>query len=150
MEMSYLEEIRRKGRDANPFFQLMGIELGTYGNGEAELFMPVRPDMHNGVGWLQGGLFTALCDEGHGPGPFHRPGGGSRHRYHIGEHLIFAGRQERKNQGHGKGCQKRQKHSFYGGACPVRGRHNSHRDEGLLCHYAQPAERLSDPGWTNK
>jgi len=63
MEMSYLEEIRRKGRDANPFFQLMGIELGTYGNGEAELFMPVRPDMHNGVGWLQGGLFTALCDE---------------------------------------------------------------------------------------
>ena len=63
MEMSYLEEIRRKGRDANPFFQLMGIELGTYGNGEAELFMLVRPDMHNGVGWLQGGLFTALCDE---------------------------------------------------------------------------------------
>ena len=63
MEMSYLSEIRRRGRDANPFFQLMGIEIGTYGNGEAELFMPVRPDMHNGVGWLQGGLFTALCDE---------------------------------------------------------------------------------------
>jgi uncharacterized protein (TIGR00369 family) len=63
MEMSYLSEIRRRGRDANPFFQLMGIEIGTYGNGEAELFMPVRPDMHNGVGWLQGGLYTALCDE---------------------------------------------------------------------------------------
>lgn len=63
MEMGYLREIRRRGRDANPFFQLMGIEIGTYGNGEAELFMPVRPDMHNGVGWLQGGLFTALCDE---------------------------------------------------------------------------------------
>jgi acyl-CoA thioesterase len=63
MEMSYLSEISRRGRDANPFFQLMGIEIGTYGNGEAELFMPVRPDMHNGVGWLQGGLFTALCDE---------------------------------------------------------------------------------------
>jgi acyl-CoA thioesterase len=61
--MSYLEEIRRRGRDANPFFQLMGIEIGTYGNGEAELFMPVRPNMHNGAGWLQGGLFTALCDE---------------------------------------------------------------------------------------
>jgi len=61
--MSYLEEIRRRGRDANPFFQLMGIELGNFGSGEAELFMPVRPDMHNGVGWLQGGLFTALCDE---------------------------------------------------------------------------------------
>ena len=25
--------------------------------------MQVRPDMLNGVGWLQGGLFTALCDE---------------------------------------------------------------------------------------
>jgi uncharacterized protein (TIGR00369 family) len=61
--MSYLEEIRRRGRDANPFFQLMGIEIGTYGNGEAELFIPVRPNMHNGAGWLQGGLFTAFCDE---------------------------------------------------------------------------------------
>jgi len=27
------------------------------------LFMPVRPDMLNGVGWLQGGLYSALCDE---------------------------------------------------------------------------------------
>lgn len=27
------------------------------------LSMQVRPDMLNGVGWLQGGLFTALCDE---------------------------------------------------------------------------------------
>jgi acyl-CoA thioesterase len=61
--MSYLEEIQRLGRDANPFFRLMGIDLGNYGRGEAELFMQVRPDMHNGVGWLQGGLFTALCDE---------------------------------------------------------------------------------------
>jgi uncharacterized protein (TIGR00369 family) len=63
IEMGYLREIRRRGRDANPFFLLMGIEIGAYGNGEAELNMLVRPDMHNGVGWLQGGLFTALCDE---------------------------------------------------------------------------------------
>ena len=63
IKMSYLKEIRRRGRDANPFFRLMGIELGAYGGGEAELVMPVRPDMHNGAGWLQGGLFTALCDE---------------------------------------------------------------------------------------
>ncbi len=61
--MGYIMEIRRRGRDANPFFQLMGILIGAYGSGEAELFMQVRPDMHNGVGWLQGGLFTALCDE---------------------------------------------------------------------------------------
>jgi uncharacterized protein (TIGR00369 family) len=61
--MSYLEDIRRLGRDANPFFLLMGIDLGPFGKGEAELSMQVRPDMLNGVGWLQGGLFTALCDE---------------------------------------------------------------------------------------
>jgi len=52
-----------RGRDANPFFRLMGIDIGDYGNGRAELYMTVRPDMHNGVGWLQGGLYTALCDE---------------------------------------------------------------------------------------
>jgi uncharacterized protein (TIGR00369 family) len=61
--MSYFNEIRKRGGDANPFFRLMGIEIGSYGNGEAELHMPVRPEMHNGVGWLQGGLYTALCDE---------------------------------------------------------------------------------------
>jgi acyl-CoA thioesterase len=63
METSYLEEIQRRGRDANPFFQLLEIEIGDYGRGEAELFMRVMPCMHNCVGWLQGGLFTALCDE---------------------------------------------------------------------------------------
>jgi uncharacterized protein (TIGR00369 family) len=61
--MSYLEDIRTQGRDANPLFRLMGIDLGPLGKGEAELSMQVRPDMLNGVGWLQGGLFTALCDE---------------------------------------------------------------------------------------
>ena len=61
--MSYLAKIQTTGRDANPFFRLMDIELGPYGGGEAVLFMPVRPDMLNGVGWLQGGLYSALTDE---------------------------------------------------------------------------------------
>jgi acyl-CoA thioesterase len=61
--MSYIEEISRRGRDANPFFSLMGIEIGFFGNGRAEIFMQIRPDMLNGVGWLQGGLYCALCDE---------------------------------------------------------------------------------------
>ncbi len=61
--MNYVEEIERMGRDANPFFRLMEIDIGDYGAGRAELYMTVRPDMHNGVGWLQGGLYTALCDE---------------------------------------------------------------------------------------
>lgn len=61
--MDYLNRIRIKGRDANPFFVLMGIQLGPYGEGRAELRMQVRPDMLNGAGWLQGGMYTALCDE---------------------------------------------------------------------------------------
>lgn len=61
--MGYLEEIQSRGRDANPFFRLMGIDVDSFGEGEAKLSMDVRPEMLNGAGWLQGGLFTALCDE---------------------------------------------------------------------------------------
>lgn len=61
--MSYLEELRKKGRDANPFFKMMGIEAVSFGDGEAELQMEVRPDMLNGAGWMQGGIYTAVSDE---------------------------------------------------------------------------------------
>jgi acyl-CoA thioesterase len=61
--MSYIERIRAQGRDANPFFTLMGVELGAVGKGSAVLRMPVRQDMMNGEEWLQGGIFTALADE---------------------------------------------------------------------------------------
>ena len=61
--MSYLDEIRKCGREANPFFRLMAIDIDAYGNGEAQISMEVRPDMCNGVGWLQGGIFTSLADE---------------------------------------------------------------------------------------
>jgi acyl-CoA thioesterase len=61
--MGYLEEVRKIGRDANPFFRLMGIEVESFGEGSARLSMDVRADMLNGVGWLQGGLYGALCDE---------------------------------------------------------------------------------------
>jgi acyl-CoA thioesterase len=61
--MGYLEEIKRRGRAANSFFLLMGIDVHSFGHGQAELSMEVRPDMLNGAGWLQGGLYTALCDE---------------------------------------------------------------------------------------
>lgn len=63
VESTYLERIRRIGRDANPFFTLMGVEIREIGEGTAEIAMEVRPEMTNGVGWLQGGLFTALADE---------------------------------------------------------------------------------------
>lgn len=61
--MNYLERIRNMGRDANPFFCLMGIEVEQEGDGQGIISMTVRPDMLNGEGWLQGGMFTALADE---------------------------------------------------------------------------------------
>ena len=61
--MSYFEELRRRGRDANPYFRMMGIEVDSLGEGTARLSMRVRPDMLNGVGWMQGGIFTAMADE---------------------------------------------------------------------------------------
>ena len=61
--MSYLEEIKKRGRSANPFFVLMGIDVVSFGDGESRLEMDVRPDMMNGAGFLQGGIFTALADE---------------------------------------------------------------------------------------
>lgn len=61
--MEYLERIRQVGSKANPFFCLMGIAVESAESGTAVLRMPVRPDMLNGEGWLQGGMYTALTDE---------------------------------------------------------------------------------------
>ena len=61
--MNYLARIREMGSKANPFFGLMGIEVEHAGEGEAIISMTVRPDMLNGEGWLQGGVFTALAVE---------------------------------------------------------------------------------------
>ena len=61
--MSYLEKIKKDGKYANPFFCLMGIDVVSVEPGKAVLRMQVRPDMHNGVGWLQGGMLAALADE---------------------------------------------------------------------------------------
>ncbi|NVO67582.1 PaaI family thioesterase [Methanofollis tationis] len=61
--MGYLEELSAKGQKANPFFVMMGIEPISFGDGAAVLSMQVRPDMLNGDGWLQGGVYTALVDE---------------------------------------------------------------------------------------
>lgn len=60
---TYLERIRRYGRDVNPYFRLMGIEVEELADGKAYLTMQIRPDMLNGVGWMQGGIFTSLADE---------------------------------------------------------------------------------------
>ena len=61
--MTYLDNIRNDGKYANPFFCLAGIEVVSLEEGRAILKMTIRPEMHNGVGWLQGGLLVALADE---------------------------------------------------------------------------------------
>jgi acyl-CoA thioesterase len=61
--MSYLEKIKKDGRRANPFFCLAGIDIVKSEPGSAVLTMEVRPDLHNGVGWLQGGMLVAIADE---------------------------------------------------------------------------------------
>ncbi|MFA5221021.1 MAG: PaaI family thioesterase [Methanoregula sp.] len=61
--MTYLDNIEKYGREANPFFCQMGIDVVQYEAGKAVLSMTVRPDMLNGVGWLQGGMLVALADE---------------------------------------------------------------------------------------
>ena len=61
--MTYLDNIRNDGKYANPFFGLTGIDVVSVGDGRAMLKMAVRPDMLNGVGWLQGGMLVALADE---------------------------------------------------------------------------------------
>ena len=61
--MTYLDKIRKDGKYANPFFSLTGIDVVSVGDGRAVLKMAVRPDMLNGVGWLQGGMLVALADE---------------------------------------------------------------------------------------
>ncbi|MCC7566061.1 MAG: PaaI family thioesterase [Methanomicrobiaceae archaeon] len=61
--MRYLDAIAERGRDANPFFRMMGVNIGRFGDGKAEISMDIRPEMQNGVGWLQGGMFVALADE---------------------------------------------------------------------------------------
>jgi acyl-CoA thioesterase len=62
-KMSYLENIKKDGKYANPFFCLMGIDIVSVEPGKAILSMQVRPDMHNGEGWLQGGILAAVADE---------------------------------------------------------------------------------------
>lgn len=60
---NYCTALQKQGAKANPFFSLMGIEVVAIKEGHGELSMVVRPDMQNGEGWLQGGLYTALADE---------------------------------------------------------------------------------------
>ena len=60
---AYLARLRAEGEGANPFFAWMGVRVLRADNGEGELEVAVRPELCNGEGWIQGGLYTALADE---------------------------------------------------------------------------------------
>lgn len=61
--MDYLSRLKEDSNEANPFFRMMGVDVISFEEGHAELSMEIQPTMHNGVGWLQGGIFVALADE---------------------------------------------------------------------------------------
>ncbi len=61
--MEYIERLKVDSDQANPFFKMMGVSVLSFDDGHAELSMEIMPTMHNGVGWLQGGIFVALADE---------------------------------------------------------------------------------------
>ena len=60
---SYLDRLRTEGERANPFFLWTGVRVLSSDGGTGEIELPVRPELCNGEGWVQGGLYTALADE---------------------------------------------------------------------------------------
>ncbi len=62
VSMSYLNEIKNRGREANPFFCLMGIEPESFGDGKARLRMAVRDDMKKGDEAIALAIYTLLSE----------------------------------------------------------------------------------------
>lgn len=58
-----LEASIKKRLAANPFVKFMGIQVPELGRGYARFVLPVRRDLHNSQGFLQGGVIAALADE---------------------------------------------------------------------------------------
>jgi acyl-coenzyme A thioesterase PaaI-like protein len=58
-----LEAAIRQRLAANPFLNFMGIQVPELGRGYARFVLPVRPELHNSQGFLQGGGIAALADK---------------------------------------------------------------------------------------
>jgi len=63
MSFDYINEIKKRGSSANPFFKTMGIDILEFKEGQGTVFMEVSENMLNGGGWLQGGVYVSLADE---------------------------------------------------------------------------------------
>ena len=59
---SILEEKIRKRFPAYPFPALLGIEIEKLESGSASLTLKCREELTQGMGYLHGGVLTALCD----------------------------------------------------------------------------------------
>jgi uncharacterized protein (TIGR00369 family) len=58
-----LEAALRARLDANPFIQFVGIQAPQLGKGYARFVLPMKHDLENSIGLLQGGMIAALADE---------------------------------------------------------------------------------------
>ncbi len=58
-----LEAAIRARLAANPFIQFVGIQVPQLGQGYARFVLPMKPDLENSIGLLQGGMIAALADE---------------------------------------------------------------------------------------
>ncbi len=47
----------------NPFIKFVGIQVPLLGKGYARFVLPMKPDLENSIGLLQGGMIAALADE---------------------------------------------------------------------------------------
>ena len=48
---------------ANPFIKFVGIKVPQLGQGYARFVLPMKHDLENSIGLLQGGMIAALADE---------------------------------------------------------------------------------------
>jgi uncharacterized protein (TIGR00369 family) len=58
-----LEAALRARLARNPFIRFVGIEVPQLGKGYARFALPMKHDLENSIGLLQGGVIAALADE---------------------------------------------------------------------------------------
>ncbi len=58
-----LETSIRARLAANPFIKFVGIQVPQLGKGYARFVLPMKHDLENSIGLLQGGMIAALADE---------------------------------------------------------------------------------------
>ncbi len=58
-----LETAIRTRLAANPFIKFVGIQVPQLGKGYARFLLPMKHDLENSIGLLQGGMIAALADE---------------------------------------------------------------------------------------